>query len=76
MTEIELMQKIGSNLKNMLKECIMTQKELAKYSGIDKSTISRYVNGELMPSVKNLINICDVLDCELDELIDVIKHIE
>lgn len=76
MTEIELMQTFGQNLKNMLEDQWMSQKELAEETGISEATISYYANGERMPSMKNVINIAYVLDCDLNELIDTVEPVE
>lgn len=71
MTEVGLMKHFGENLRYLLEDSWMSQKELAEETGISESTISRYARGEMMPTFKNLINIKYVLDCEWDELIDV-----
>lgn len=69
MTELELMRDIGGNIESVLDENNMTQQQLANETGINKSTISRYIRGETMPSVKNLVNIAHVLVCDIGELV-------
>lgn len=76
MSELELIEIFGDNLRSLIEEVGISQNQLAKESGVDESIISRYVNKRVMPSLKNLINICYVLDCRLDELVptyDLIK---
>lgn len=70
MTEIEFMRRFGNNLRDVLEDCWMTQKELSEETGISESTISRYVRGEMMPTFKNIVNIKYALNCEWDELVD------
>lgn len=75
MTEVELMELVGNNIKAVLKESWMTQKELSEETGINETSISRYIQGERMPSLKNLINIANVLDCPLTDLMDADERI-
>lgn len=69
MTELQLMRVIGRNLKDVLDDALMTQKELSDETGISEPTISRYIRGESMPSLKNIMNIAYVMECDLNELI-------
>ena len=70
MTEMELMKTLGDNLKSLLDEWGYTQQELADMVGVSKATISYYIQGKRMPSLKALINIGHVLNCDVDDLID------
>lgn len=70
MTELEWMDIFGDNLKEILKEANMSQNDLARKTGIERSTISRYVNKICMPSLKSVINISYALNCDLSDLID------
>lgn len=70
MTEIELMQKIGDNMAYELRECGITRQELADEIDVSKSTISRYIKGELMPSLKNIINMSFFLGCDIADLVN------
>lgn len=76
MTELELLQSFGQNLKDMLDYTWMTQKELAEEAGLSEACVSYYLNGKCLPTVKNLINIADALNCELSDLIDTIEHVD
>lgn len=68
MTELELMQDIGRNIESVLEESNMSQRDLAREIGIDESTVSRYIRGKAMPTLKNLVNIAHVLVCDIGEL--------
>lgn len=76
MNELEWMKMFGNNLKRLLKEVGLTQRELADETGLSESTISSYINGQRMPSVKALINIGYALDCYEDDLISFMDKIE
>lgn len=76
MTEIELMQKIGNNIAHELRECGITQQELADEIGVNKSTISRYIHGEMMLTLKHLFNITLVLNCNIADLVNLDEPID
>lgn len=70
MTELEWMDIFGDNLREMLKEANMTQKELADAANVEESSISRFIRKERFPSLKSVINISYALDCDLSDLVD------
>lgn len=70
MTELEWMDIFGDNLRDILKEYGITQKQLAEESGICESTISNYINKRMIPSMKSIVNIANALDITTDELIN------
>lgn len=69
MSENELMRQIGKNIQDNMDYWNMTQRELSEETNISKSTISRYITGDSLPSLKNIINIAVALECNIDELI-------
>ena len=71
MDERKLLRDFGRNLKSLLDDSFMTQKELSQETGITESTISRYIDGKYMPSLKNVVSIMLALDCEFNELVDI-----
>lgn len=75
MTELTVMRDFGRNLADILEEYRMTQKELSEDTGISESTITRYIRGECMPSLKNIINIMIALECDFEELVDIPDHV-
>lgn len=60
MSEVEWIDIFSGNLKSLLDETGMTQQELANKTGLSKATISKYLNGQVMPSVAALVNIYHV----------------
>ena len=69
MSETELIEIFAGNLRSALADAKMSAAELAKWTGLSKSTITRYLNGERLPELRPLINICCTLDCTLDDLV-------
>ena len=69
MTQDEFIKDFAFSLKTMLRIYDISQAKLAKLTNIDKGTISRYCKGEIMPTLKNVLNIAAVIGCELDELV-------
>lgn len=69
MTEVEFIDIFKGNLKSLMDEVGYSQQKLAQEAKIDRSTISKYLNGTRMPSVRALNNIAIALNCTIDELI-------
>lgn len=73
-TEIDTEEKwrirFGLCLYDMLREKIVTQKELSSLTGITEQTLSRYIRGHITPSAYNLRKIARALDCSIEELTD------
>ena len=70
MSEAEWMREFSINLRRMMWDARITQRELADLSGLSEACISRYLNGTRMPTVKALINLSYVFGCSTDDLID------
>lgn len=49
-------------LSEELKECKMTQKEIAKILKIDQANISNYIRGKQIPKIDIFADICELLD--------------
>lgn len=69
MSELEWMKIFGDNLRDMLIENDMSQNEFARAIGVNQSTVNKYIKGQIMPSTKVLVNICHVLDADLDDIL-------
>ena len=75
MNELELMREFGRRLKYELDQRWMSQKELSLETGLSTSTISYYINGERMPTLKNVLNIAYAIDCSIEDLVVTGEHI-
>ena len=69
MSPVQFLRIFGHNLKTLLDESCMSQKELATKLGISESTLSRYINGNYMPNLLTVVNLMNVLECEFDDLV-------
>ena len=74
MSEVEWIDIFSGNLKSLLDETGMTQQELANKTGLSKATISKYLNGQVMPSVAALVNIYHVFNQYLNVSINDILY--
>ncbi len=59
----------AENFKNARKATGMTQEQLAEKLGIDRSSIAKYETGNSTPNVKNLQQICEILDIPIEKLL-------
>ena len=63
-------KEVGRRLRRKMYLSGVTQKELSDRTGIPQSNISKYINGRLMPSLKNVVNLAYALNCDVRELCD------
>ena len=68
-TEMEWLNTFGDNLKDILRQTYMTQRELADAAGLAESTISSYIRKQKMPTLKAIVNIAYALNVSVDELV-------
>lgn len=76
MSEMKWLETFGDNLRYLLDEYRMTQKDLAEMTGLSEGTVSKYINKTQMPTVRAIINISYALDESYDDLIDFGERIE
>lgn len=76
MSEMEWLEIFSGNLRDLMKETGSTQEELSEKTGIDQSTISRYLNKKRMPTVRAIVNLTYALNCNISDLIDFGDYIE
>lgn len=69
MRESEFISIFSDNLRYSMQYANMTQRELSDAIGIDESTISRYLRGQILPTIKNVVNMAYVLDCDISDLV-------
>ena len=61
-------QIFSENLRRLLEEKNKTQRTLARLTGTTEATVSRWVNGEVVPRHAKLDLICEVLMCSPEDL--------
>ena len=64
------MIKTGGFLKELRKEKVMTQEQLAERLNVSGRTVSRWETGRNLPDLDVLIEIADLYDLDIRELID------
>ena len=69
MSEQEWIDIFGDNLRDILKECGYTQRDLADAVNTTEATISRYINKQRMPTLKMAINMSLELGIPMDEFV-------
>lgn len=69
-SQYRFLKEFGENLKTELEDSGETLEELSEDTGISMATLSRYINGLQMPSLKAFINILCALDLEPEDLIN------
>lgn len=57
----------SNKLKELIKKKGITQQALADAADSSKTTISRYVNGQALPSYYTLFKLAEALDCSVQD---------
>lgn len=60
---------IGRNLTLIMYDKKIKQKDIADHLGVTQQTISKFINGEKIPSVVRLMQIAECLNVTLDDLV-------
>lgn len=59
----------GDNLKNIRKQKKISQEELAEKLGVSRQSISKWETGENYPSMTNIMCLCDIFHCKINDII-------
>jgi transcriptional regulator with XRE-family HTH domain len=62
---------ISKRLNILISENNINQRELAEKTGISEVTISRYINGQRIPTVENLVRIAKVFNVSTDYIVGI-----
>lgn len=63
LTEQAWLEILAGNIKSLMAESNMSQRELSEISGVSESAISKYLSAKCMPSVNALVNIAYAFPC-------------
>lgn len=74
-TQYRFLKEFGENLKAELEDSRETLEELSEDTGISIASLSNYVNGNQMPSLKAFINILCAFDLEPEDLVDFSRRV-
>ena len=61
--------KFGDNLKIIRKKKQISQEELASILGVSRQSVSKWETGENYPSMTNIMCLCDIFKCKINELV-------
>lgn len=78
MTKRDYAVTFAIELKNQLKKFGWTVEEIAKESGINKGTISKYISldNDIIPTLPTIINLAEAIGCSVDDLINYEEFVE
>ena len=63
------LSKFTENLKDLMFDNNLLQKDLANNTGIDRASINRYLKGNCIPNLKSVVILSDYFNCSVDFLI-------
>lgn len=69
MSDMKMLELFSKNLRRMMKEENMRQEDLAKEIGVSRQMVSKYINGQCIPSYFTIVRISDALFCSLEEFV-------
>lgn len=61
--------KFGDNLKLIRKSRKISQEELAEKLDVSRQSISKWETGENYPSMQNIMSLCTIFKCKINELV-------
>lgn len=59
----------GENLQNLRKQKRMSQEQLAEKVDVSRQSVSKWERGESYPTMNNIIALCDIFHCKLNDLV-------
>lgn len=69
-TEAAWRWQFANRLTKRIRLCGMLQDEVARKTGIARTTLSRYTNGRAVPTLYNAQKLAEVLNCTVNDLLD------
>ena len=69
MDQTEFKKVFKANILDIMYQKGITQKDISLISGISEVMLSRYINGDMIPSFYKIYKIADALECSIDDLI-------
>ena len=61
--------KFGDNLRQIRKSKKMSQEQLAEKVNVSRQSVSKWENGESYPEMNNILELCKIFNCKLNDLI-------
>ena len=63
------LMKFGENLQNLRKSKNMSQEKLAEKVQVSRQSISKWERGESYPTMNNIMALCEIFHCKLNDLV-------
>lgn len=63
------MMKFGNNLQNLRKAKKLSQEELGEKVGVSRQSVSKWECDESYPEVCNILALCNVFNCDMQDLV-------
>ncbi len=67
------MIEIGKKIRELRKQCNLTQQEVADALFVSQDTVSLWECEKIHPSLESLVVLCDLFDVSADELLGRVK---
>lgn len=61
--------KFGDNLRQIRKNKKMSQEQLAQMVNVSRQSVSKWENGESYPEMNNILELCKIFNCKLNDLV-------
>lgn len=71
---MDILSNFGENFSELLSDNKIDAKEFAEITKIDRSVIYKYKRKEILPTLPNLIIICDYFHCSADFILGLIPE--
>ena len=62
--------KFSEKLTNLRKQNNKSQEQLADKLGVSRQAVSKWESGQSVPDMEKMMQLCKILNCSLDELVD------
>lgn len=62
--------RVGGRIQSRRRQLGMSQQDLARKSGVDRTFLSAMERGKCNPSLQVLCRVCDALEMHIDEVVD------
>jgi transcriptional regulator with XRE-family HTH domain len=62
------LEKIGNNLRSIRLSKGLTMRDVAERCGMEENNYGRFERAQTNPTIKSLLNICEVLEIDIKDL--------
>lgn len=69
-TDRDWLRMFSENLKEAMSNARFTQIKLSRETGIPQSSLSRYLQGTRIPSIEDVMSICETLNISVNDMIN------